>query len=166
VAGAVDTLGHATPRGPLALPGRYRARVTIGTATKTVPIQLRMDPRFAEDDVTLADLEHLYAHNLRVRALETSVNAMAARVREAQRRLKNATGAAADTLARVNAIADQLFVRPPVRYGQPGLLNQVAYLADLTFSANQKVGQDALDRYQQLAREAHALGAELQRALP
>ncbi len=164
-AGAVDTLGHATPRGPLALPGRYRARVTIGTATKTVPIQLRMDPRFAADDVTLGDLERLYAHNLRVRALETSVNGMAARVRDAQARLKNATGAAADTLARVNAIADKLFVRPPVRYGQPGLLDQVEYLAGLTFSANQRIGQDALDRYQQLAREADALGAELRQAL-
>ena len=69
-----------------------------------------------------------------------------ARIQRGKRRLQGATGAAADTLQRLNALEAQL-VTPPVRYSQPGLQAHIAYLYTLTTRADQKVGADAVERY-------------------
>jgi len=66
--------------------------------------------------------------------------------------LKNATGAAADTAAKVKAVSDVLNTQP-VRYGKPGLQAHITYLAGMTARGDQKVGRDALERYQVLRKE-------------
>jgi photosystem II stability/assembly factor-like uncharacterized protein len=43
------------PVGPLALPGTYQVKLTAGSFTQTVPLELRMDPRLK--NVTQADLQ-------------------------------------------------------------------------------------------------------------
>ncbi len=145
-------------------PGRYQARLTAGGVTKTVPFTVRIDPRLAEDGVTVADLREQSEHNRRMRELVTGVNRMATRVRSAQARLRGATGAAADTLTRVEAVAGKLLTEP-VRYGKPGLQAHITYLAGMTAAVDQKIGRDAIARYETLRRELDALKAEVDIAL-
>jgi len=84
----------------------------------------------------------------------------ASRVQGALTRFRGATGAAADTLARVQAIAGKLLTEP-VRYGKPGLQAHITYLNGMTNGADQKIGRDAIARYEVLKREFDAIAAEL-----
>jgi len=118
----------------------------------------------AEDGVTVADLQEQYEHNLRMREMVTQVNQLVARVRESQTKLRNTSTADNDMVAKVNAIASKLLTEP-VRYSKPGLQAHITYLASMTANVDQKIGRDALDRYNVLKKELEALRAEVDRVL-
>jgi photosystem II stability/assembly factor-like uncharacterized protein len=141
-------------------PGSYQARLTVGGTVKTVPFTVRIDPRVAAEGVTVADLSEQFEHNTRMRELVTQANAAVTRVQGTLTRLRGASGPAADTLARVQAIAARLLTEP-VRYGKPGLQAHIGYLNGMTSGADQKIGRDAIARYAVLKREFDAIAAEL-----
>jgi hypothetical protein len=118
----------------------------------------------AAEGTTVADLQEQFDHNTRMRTLVADANATVQRARQAETRLKSATGAAADTLAKVKAVAEVLNTQP-VRYGKPGLQAHITYLAGMTARGDQKVGRDALDRYQVLRKELDAQILALNKAL-
>ena len=101
---------------------------------------------------------------MRTRELSTEVGRLTTRVSQARTRLRGATGAAADTASRVEALANKLLDQP-VRYGRPGLATQIRYLAGMTTRVDQKVGRDAIERYQVLRKELDAVTAEANRVL-
>jgi hypothetical protein len=150
--------------GPVAVPGAYRVRLTVGDWSATQPLVVKIDPRVARDGVTLADLREQFEHNVRVRDLVSDVNRAVARVRETRARLKDAGGAAADTLQKLAAIEAKL-VTPPIRYSKPELQAHITYLYSMTNTADQKVGRDAIERYRVLRRELDARLAELRSLL-
>jgi photosystem II stability/assembly factor-like uncharacterized protein len=159
---------RAGGRGPMAVPGTYRVRLTVadGSGTTpwsaTAPLVVKIDPRVAKDGVTLANLREQFAHNMRVRDLVSDVNRAVWAVRSARRRLESASAGsenatAADTLRRLEAIEAKL-VTPPIRYSKPELQAHITYLYGMTTRADQKVGHDAIERYHTLRT---ALDAEL-----
>jgi hypothetical protein len=129
-------------------------RLTVGDWSATQPLLLRVDPRVAADGVTQADLEEQLAHNLRVRDLVSDANRLVAQLQAAKRT------AAGPALERLAALEGRL-VTPPVRYSRPGLQAHIGYLYGLTTQADQKIGRDAVERYQVLRRELDAAQAEL-----
>ena len=145
-------------------PAKYQVRLSAGGTTKTQPMTVLIDPRIAAEGTTVADLREQYQHNLRMRALVADVNRVVARVQGAENRLKGASGAAADTLARVQAIAAKL-LSEPVRYGKPGLQAHITYLNSMTNGVDQKIGRDAIARYHTLDRELAAIKTDLDRLL-
>jgi hypothetical protein len=150
--------------GVIVTPGQYQTRLKIGAASLTASFNVLIDPRVAEDGVTLADLQEQFAHNMRVRELVTTVNQLVVQVREAQTKLRAATGVDANTATAVNAIAAKL-ITEPVRYGKPGLQAQITYLAGMTANVDQKIGRDATERYEVLKKELDAIRAEVLRLL-
>ena len=173
-------LGYPGPRqsatrpagggGPTAVPGAYRVRLTVAASgsdaawTETQPLVVKPDPRITRDGVTVADMQQQFDHNMRVRDLVTDVNLAVARIREARTRLKGATGAAADTLERLDAIAAKLET-PPIRYSKPELQGNITYLYGMTNGADQKVGRDAVERYHALRSALDVQLADLNRLL-
>ncbi|HEY7501843.1 MAG TPA: hypothetical protein VH740_25205 [Vicinamibacterales bacterium] len=145
-------------------PGAYQVRLKVGDITQTQPLTVRIDPRVAADGVTDADLREQSEHNRRMRELVRDVAAVAARIREAQSRLRNATGADAETAARIAEIAGKVFT-DQVRYSKPGLQSHINYLAGMTTGADQKIGRDAIERHQTLRKELDAIRADLDRFL-
>jgi photosystem II stability/assembly factor-like uncharacterized protein len=145
-------------------PGTYQAKLTVGSTTQTVPLTVLIDPRLAAEGVTAADLRQQYEHNTNMRTLVADANATVQRARAAETRLRTATGAAADTLAKVKAVSEKLNTQP-VRYGKPGLQAHITYLSGMTARGDQKVGRDALERYQVLRKELDAAIMELNKAL-
>jgi photosystem II stability/assembly factor-like uncharacterized protein len=145
-------------------PGRYQARLKIGTTQLTEQFNVLIDPRIADDGVTVADLREQYEHNMRMRELVNEVNRIAAKVREAQARSRNESGTNGDAATSVNAIAAKLFT-PSVRYSKPGLQAHITYLAGMTTSVDQKIGRDAIERYQVLRKELDEIRAEVDRIL-
>ncbi|HYK19708.1 MAG TPA: hypothetical protein VEV42_03170, partial [Pyrinomonadaceae bacterium] len=132
-------------------PGQYQVRLKTGGVTQTEPLTVLIDPRVAADGVTLADLQEQFEHNMRMRELVTAVNQLVSRVREAQNKSPNNT--------RLKAIAAKLLTEP-VRYGKPGLQAHITYLASMTANVDQKIGRDAIERYQVLKKEFDAVRAE------
>jgi hypothetical protein len=118
-----------------------------------------IDPRVADDGVTLADLQEQYEHNLRMREMVTTVNQLVTRVRDAQ----NKPNGSIDP-NRLNAIAAKLLTEP-VRYGKPGLQAHITYLAGMTANVDQKIGRDAIARYEVLKRELEAVKVEVEQLL-
>ncbi|HCT56012.1 MAG TPA: hypothetical protein DGD08_02240 [Gemmatimonas aurantiaca] len=145
-------------------PAQYTARVTAGGTTTTVPLRVRIDPRLASDGTTEADLQAQFAHNTRMREMTAEINAVTTRIRGAEQRFRNATGAAADTLAKVRKVADVVNTQP-IRYGKPGLQAHITYLAGMTVRADQKIGRDATDRYTVLLKELQTVKRDLDAAL-
>ena len=140
-------------------PGQYQARLKVGDKTFTQTFNVLIDPRVAEDGVTLADLQEQYEHNLRMREMVTTVNQLVTRVRDAQ----NKSTSSIDP-NRLNVIAAKLLTEP-VRYGKPGLQAHITYLAGMTANVDQKIGRDAIARYEVLKRELEAVRAEVEQLL-
>jgi hypothetical protein len=145
-------------------PGQYTAKITVAGQTQSVPMRVRMDPRLASDGTTEADLQAQFKHNTTMREMVAEVNAMVQRTRQAETRLRNATGAAADTLAKVKAVSEVLNTQP-IRYGKPGLQAHITYLSGMTARADQRVGRDAFERYAWLRKELDAAKKALDAAL-
>jgi photosystem II stability/assembly factor-like uncharacterized protein len=132
-------------------PGQYQVRLKIGSGGFTQPLHVLIDPRVAADGVTVADLQEQFEHNMRMRDLVNNVNQLVGRVRDAQKKSPNDE--------RVNALAAKLLTEP-VRYGKPGLQAHITYLASMTANVDQKIGRDAIERYQVLKKEFDALRTE------
>ena len=144
--------GGGRGSGPVVVPGSYTVRLAAGGKTVAQPLTVLIDPREAKDVVTIADLREQLQHNMRVRDMVTEVNQLVANVESARQRLKNASGAAADTLRRLDALREKL-VTPAIRYSKPELQAHIQYLYSLTTQADQKIGRDAIDRYKTLRAE-------------
>lgn len=149
--------------GPTLPPGQYQVRLKVGPTTLTVPLTVAIDPRVAEDGVTLADLQEQFEHNMRMRELVTSVNQLVSRVRDAQSKLKGTTNET-EKLSSLNALASKLMTEP-VRYGKPGLQAHITYLAGMTANVDQKIGRDALERYAVLKKQLDQARTEFERVL-
>jgi len=152
--------------GVIVPPGRYQVIMKVGVLAKAWSeyLNVLIDPRVAEDGVTVADLVEQYEHNMRMRELVTGVNQLVARVRDAQTKMRNASTGDNDTAAKVSALAAKL-LSEPVRYGKPGLQAHITYLASMTANVDQKIGRDAIERYAVLKKEFDALRAEADRVL-
>jgi photosystem II stability/assembly factor-like uncharacterized protein len=142
------------PNGPVAVPGKYAVRLTVGTWTATQPLTVTEDPRVTREGVTTADLREQFDHNLRVRDLVSDMNRTVARLRAAM------AAADADKKTRLTTLAARL-ITPPIRYSEPALQTHITYLYTMTNNTDQKVGRDALDRYTTLRKELDALMASL-----
>jgi hypothetical protein len=140
------------PNGPMAVPGKYQVRLTSESWTSTQPFTVIDDPRITKAGVTTADLREQFEQNIRARQLVSDVNHAVARLKAAQAAAKNGSQPDDGKLAKLNDLASHL-ITPPIRYSQPELQTHITYLYTLTNATDQKIGRDALERYQVLRKE-------------
>jgi light-regulated signal transduction histidine kinase (bacteriophytochrome) len=150
----------------VAVPGTYALRFTVGSWAATEPLEIVEDPRISRSGVTTADLQEQFDHNMRVRELVSEVDKTVARVRTAQAKIKDGSiHVDAAQTATLNDIAARL-ITPSIRYSQPELQTHITYLYSMTNTADQKVGRDAIERYEVLKKQLADIEAELERVLP
>jgi hypothetical protein len=138
-------------------PGAYRVRLKAGDVTQTQPFNVLIDPRIAAEGVTVADLKEQFDHNVRMRDLSAEAGQLLVRVRA------GLTGPKGDSFREIYL---QLVNTPEgVRYNKPGLQAHIQYLASMTTGVDQKIGRDAIERYQVLKKELDALKVESARLL-
>jgi hypothetical protein len=148
------------PAGPMAVPGKYSVRLAAGSWSSTVALTVIEDPRVTKSGVTAGDLGEQFEHNVRVRDMVSQVNEAVARVKAAQASLRDSAGGAGDTLTKLNDLASRL-ITPPIRYSRPELQEHIRYLYSMTNATDQKIGQDAVQRYNELRKELDQRLAEL-----
>ena len=109
-----------------------------------------MDPRVAADGVTQADLEEQAELALKVREAVVEARAAATRLTAARKSLEGKTdGASRQADEQLEAIQQRLMTGP-VRYDMPMVADQLQYLNGMINRADQKLGHDAFERYEEL----------------
>jgi photosystem II stability/assembly factor-like uncharacterized protein len=159
------------PGGPMAPPGKYAVRLAAGAYNATKNFELKADPRVLKDGVTQADLEEQFQFLIKVRDAMTEARRLSQRIDEAMKK----AGVSPPTAATPGVKAmDEKFAHPlqklwaqlndlPGIYPQPMLLNQLQNVQRMVGQADQKVGKDAIDRFNDLSKELQALQAEVQK---
>ena len=150
--------------GPVAAPGLYTVQISSGAWTEKQPLQIAEDPRVLADNVTNADLVAQLDHNLRVLTLLNDVNHAVARIQAAQAKFKTDKTEGSDQAKQLQIIADKL-ITSKIRYSQPALQTHIAYLYSENTRTDQKVGRDAIARYELLRKQLDAAVADLNRVL-
>jgi photosystem II stability/assembly factor-like uncharacterized protein len=151
--------------GPTIVPGSYTVRLTAGAWHGEAPLQVKGDPRALRDGVSVAVMREQFEHNVHARDLVSEVNQLVARVEQARGRLANASGAAADTLAKLEELR-RVLVTPSIRYSKPELQDHIRYLYSMTIGADQKIGRDAVERLRQLRAELDQRQREAKALIP
>ncbi|MEM9674957.1 MAG: hypothetical protein AAF992_20355 [Bacteroidota bacterium] len=144
--------------GPLVVPGSYTIRLTANGNSQERTAQVLADPRVLESGITTADLEAQQELSIKVRDLLSSLRQLEYQINTrkeeldslmAQGKVKNATK---KELAGLEASIDQL-TTPEGRYMTPMLVDQATYLYRMLGEADQKPGQDAYARYEELLQQ-------------
>jgi hypothetical protein len=141
--------------GPLVVPGTYQVRLSAGEWSQSRPLEVRVDPRVAADGVTQVDLQEQLDLALKVRDAIADARALGSKL-VAARRGQRPDSSGAKALA---ALIDRV-ITADVVYPQPMLLDQLSNVARMIGQADQKVGRDALIRFEDLMRELAAVRAE------
>ncbi|MBI3082090.1 MAG: hypothetical protein HYY94_04130, partial [Gemmatimonadetes bacterium] len=149
--------------GPLAVPGSYRVRLSAADWSETKSFRVLMDPRIAQDGVTLADLEGQLGLSLKVRDALSEARMALPRVRDGKKtQPQNSEG-----WRRLDAIETQLATASAngIRYPQPMLIDQLAYLHRMITQSDQKVGRDGFERYDELRKQLDGLLQQISAAV-
>ncbi|HTK29690.1 MAG TPA: hypothetical protein VL309_09075 [Vicinamibacterales bacterium] len=140
--------------GPLAPPGTYRARLTASGTTKTETFTVKIDPRYAKDGLTAADLAEQTKFALKVRDALAEGRQLAQDVRKA---LDAKTG----DQARLQSVWDRLMNKPgQTAYEDKMWIDQMSNIQREVGIADQKVPASAYDRFNELTKELAAMKAD------
>jgi hypothetical protein len=160
-------------------PGRYAVRLTAGVHSETRSFEVKVDPRVTADGVSQADLIEQEHFLRRIGDAIDSARQVQARVEEAMRKAgvskpgplaagERPFDSPQDAKGRYASPLQALWARlvsAPEPYPQRMLIDQLAYLERMLAQADQKVGQDAYRRYDDLMKELGAISAEAMRVL-
>ncbi len=138
---------HENPRrsersGPMVPPGMYQARLTAGSWSSGVSFEVKMDPRVLKEGITKADVTAQAELALMVRDTLSEARRAAAKVEEAIKENKGEN----EALAKIR----KQLITDSFRYAQPMMIDQLEYLYSNLIQADQRPGQDAYNRYEEL----------------
>jgi photosystem II stability/assembly factor-like uncharacterized protein len=150
--------------GPVAIPGTYQVQLSVDSWSSKQPLTIVEDPRVTKDGVTTSDLADQFNHNMRVLTLLNDVNHLVARLKIEETKIHTAKAESSDKGRSLQSLSDKL-ITPKIRYSQPALQTHVAYLYSMTTRTDQKIGQDAEERYTELKKQVDEAKADLDRIL-
>jgi hypothetical protein len=160
------------PGGPMVPPGKYSVRLTAGGQTITRTFALISDPRVAADGVSDALIAEQVKFQLQVRDAVSDARKLQQRIEAAMQKagLKPQIDPGLPGDSPSNTKYDhplrQLYARvvdTPGIYTQPMLISQLNNITRMITQADQKVGKDAYDRYDDLLKEMAAIEAQLKK---
>jgi len=145
--------------GPLAIPGEYSVRLTVGKKQFEQPFTLKPDPRAKESGISQEDLQAQQTLALKTVSLINKAKRKLAKLEnelEIQKTDKKAKQEYIDNLhTQINALKTK-----EGRYQLPTLVSQMSYLFSMLKQADQRPGQDAYDRFEDLQNLFHKLNTD------
>ena len=147
-------------QGPMAAPGEYKVRLSLGAFSEEKPLRVVSDPRLVKDNVTDAMIVEQTKLLLNIRERMTETRAVLQTLTDL--RTKAAADKTAAGAARLKAL-DAVIAKIQTAggsYPQPMLIDQFANVARMLGQADQKPGRDAYERYNDLVRELETVKAE------
>jgi hypothetical protein len=153
--------------GPMVAPGRYTVRLTAGTVNQSKSFTVTVDPRVTKDGVTQADLVAQEQFLLKVRDAIGQANALRGRIRQAMQQ----KGVQPPPAPGVGESPESVQYSDPLQglwarivsargaYPEPMLIDQLQNVQRMVGGADQKVGQEAIKRFDDLMKELKAIEA-------
>ena len=145
--------------GPMVPPGIYTAKLTVGDKILEQPIEIVIDPRITAEGISESDIEKQLAMQIKVIDLLSQAYKLQADVEKKIKSLKGKAGKEAQ-LEKMNGFLDQL-KNAEGAYPKVMLVAQISYLYNIVNSTDQVLGQDTLERYQELLATLDALKKEV-----
>lgn len=146
--------------GPLAVPGNYKVRLTVGDWSDTRDLRLKMDPRIKAHGVTRGDLKAQLRLNIKIRDALGQANKIAAEMDSLRSDIAKAVEEGEVKKDKVQATKEeldklyrQLVSSEKGSYPPPMLIEQMEYLYYMTISSDQRPGNDAYVRFNTLDKE-------------
>ena len=163
--------------GPLAAPGKYTARLIIGTGDPssdpalTKSFEVRVDPDVLKDGITVADLVEQQNFLLQVRDTVAEASLLRTHVQQAMQKANVQPPPSPGPGEWVSAMkyAHPLqglwarLVTAPGIYEQGMLLDQLDNIVSVEGGADQKVGNESRKRFEDLKKEMKAIEGELEK---
>lgn len=152
------------PGGPIAAPGKYSVRLTTNGQTQARNFELTVDPRVTADGVTRADIDEQVAFQLKVRDAISDGRKLQQQIEQAMQKAGIKPPAPAPPGVRPMDVKFEhplqklwaTLVDMPGAYPQPMLLNQLNNIQRMVGQADQRIGRDAVDRYNDLMKDLKA----------
>jgi photosystem II stability/assembly factor-like uncharacterized protein len=157
--------------GPMVAPGRYTVRLRSGALTQSKTFTVEIDPRVTKDGVTQADLVAQEQFLLKVRDAIRHANAVRGRIQEAMQQ----KGVQPPPAPGVGESPESVHYSDPLQglwarvasaggtYPEPMLIEQLQNIQRMVGGADQKVGQEAIRRFDDLMKELKAIEAAVPR---
>ena len=145
--------------GPIAPPGIYKAKLTIGDKSLEQSFEIVIDPRIKAEGISESDIEKQYAIQLKVIKLLSEARKLQTDLEKEVKSLKGKAGKETQ-LKKINGFLDQL-KNAEGAYPKQMLVAQISYLYNIVNGTDQVVGQDAVERYQELLSTFEALKKEI-----
>ena len=151
--------------GTLVAPNQYTIELKVGDQIFKQSLEVQIDPRLAESNVTVADLEAQEALAIQIRDLQNRAKKLAdalSRQREKLEKQESQLNVEQNLVALRNL--EKKLVTEEGRYRQPMLLAQISYLWYMLNSADQLPGKDAYAQYDVLKKQLDELIIEVQQS--
>jgi hypothetical protein len=159
---SVQAEGAGNRGGPRVPPGQYTARLTVDGQAHERTVRVLIDPRVAEDGVTVTDLQGQFLLSLQILAAMGDASSTIERLEEAMQ----IAAEGGDIRSQLEEIQAALVTdRTISSYPQPMLADQLEYLYSMLQSADQKPGRDAYERLDVLKVELETHKSRLERLL-
>ncbi len=149
--------------GPMVVPGKYTARLTAGEQVLEQSFELVPDPRLAETNTTIGDIEKQYAFAMDVCDLLTEARKFEVALNEELESSKDSSTESEEEEQRISAIKSALaqLREKDITYPQPQIIDQIEYLYSMTNGADQLMGKDAYDQLANLKKQFEAVKAQV-----
>ena len=142
--------------GPLAKPGTYTARLTVGDDVAEQSFELVVDPRVLDQGTSLADISVQVDLSLQIVELLSEARKLEKQLADEQEDLDgkgdDRSQAEQARLEQINSVLEELKTADMV-YPQPMLTDQIDYLFNMINTADQAPGKEAEDRFDVLTNK-------------
>ncbi|MDG1708116.1 MAG: hypothetical protein P8H03_05105, partial [Emcibacteraceae bacterium] len=153
--------------GPIATPGAYSARVSVGGQTSSASFNLIADPRVTDQGINVTDIAKQTEMQGHIAALLTNARKLEEQAKAEHGALHRKYAGQSNEERGVEANADFDRVHTAVRtlgtpniiYPKAGLVGMISYLYNINSDADQVPGKDSVDRFAELSAEYDAVEA-------
>ncbi|MEM9361318.1 MAG: hypothetical protein AAGA43_01735 [Bacteroidota bacterium] len=136
--------------GPMVLPGRYTAKITVDDKSVIQDFEVVMDPRVAEEGMTMELLTKQHGMQQKALDLLSEARQFQDTLEKEAKKLEAESGKANDNrLETINNALSQL-KNEEGAYPQQMLVAQISYINYMVNSADQAIGEDVINRYNEL----------------
>jgi len=140
--------------GPLAKPGRYTVRLTVGDDVAEQLFDLIVDPRVLQQGTSLADISAQVELSLQIVELLSEARKLEKQLTDEQEELEGKGDEKSEfeqrRLEQIEGVLEDLKTADII-YPQPMLTGQISYLYNMINTADQAPGKEAEDRFEVLA---------------
>ena len=146
--------------GPMVPPGRYTAKLTIGETSMVQDFEILPDPRVKDEGMTSVLFEEQHSMQRKVLNLLSEARQFQNQLEKEVKKLESKKKDSDSSESMKTALKE--LKNDEGAYPQQMLVAQIAYLYYMVNSADQRIGEDVLSRYDELKKQLATIKGSIQ----